>query len=933
MPTKSDNYHSYWKALFLLTAFVITIRAAYVLQNDDYPLFSLTLILFVFGCVLFVLGASHPISWTDLPAKEDIFKWQPWTIKVAVIFSAISFIVFWFGRDTVGQFAGFPLFLWLLSLFIFWIGVSGFRQPTLTMGKESARVEIIFLILVILGSFFIRTYQINVFPNGCQNDECSNGLDALNWLHGEPYTPFVSTNEGQATLYTYLLALTFKLFGVGVTQMRMVSAVIGTLTIVAFYFLARDWLDWRFALTATALFAVSRWHLTFSRIVYELILTPFVEILVFLFFLRALKNGRLQDWALSGLCLAFGMNTYTGFRIIPILIAVYLFFWTITHRDRIRRDAQGILYLVLGAWVGMVPLSVYILQNWKIFMGRTARISILNDIANAGGSLQPLWKNIVKTILSFHWEGDWAALNNLPGEPLLDIVVGILFLFGLAYALRYICQPLSFLYVSWVIAGLSLAILSTVNEAPTARRPIGLLPVIFLMSGTVLQLTFTALRKSFLPFLSTRFKNVHRLIAFGEGISLGLVILLVGVININTFFNIQAKNEWVWRAYDAIEAAVGKYMRDLPAEELVYLDSELSNHAAVVFMSQPHPYIPVEVERRLPVLDIPIPPQGAVYILTDYELEPILKQIYPEGVWEIHNDPFGGTMFYTFWVSAETLKQINSITGEYSPGDEILDKPLVTRQDTAFRFRWDSIDKPPLSAPFSARWSGSIYFPDGYGEYGFTIHTDGAAELWIDGESVFKTSADGLHVPSISKTFVGGFHTFILTYHSGPNPRELTLLWSGPISDFASIPPAAFFNSPLTRNGLTGYYYSNENMTGTPDLIQHDLFVFSNKLFPDPFSIVWKGKIEIPETGEYVFGTFADDGSYVYIDHSLVVDNGDSRGGMDKQANITLDRGFHDLEIQYWQFEGSRKMEFWWMPPRKAKENVPLEYLFPDTSP
>jgi hypothetical protein len=923
-----NNRHSNWKVGFLFIAFVITLRSAYLLHNDDYPLFSLTLVIFVLGCILFVLGTPRPISWPNLPAKEEIFKWQNQMVGLSVIFSIISFIIFWRGNNSPKQFTGLPMFLWVISLLIFLGG--GIFAKASTEEKKSTRVEILFLILVVFGSFLLRTYHINVFPNGCQTDECHNGLDALKWLQGQPYTPYAETNEGQATLFTYLLALSFKLFGVGVTQMRMVSAVIGTVTIVAFYFLARDWLEWRFALTATILFAVARWHLTFSRIVYELILTPLAEILVFLFFLRALKNGRRKDWALSGLCLAFGMNTYTGFRIVPILIAIYLIYWIITHHDRIQRDAQGILYLGLGAWIGMVPLSVYILQNWNIFMGRTTHISILTDITNAGGSWQPLWENIYRAILSFHWKGDLAALNNLPGAPLLDIVVGILFLFGLAYALRYISQPLSFLYISWVIAGLSLSILSAVNESPTARRPIGLLPVIFLMSGTVLQLTWDTLRSTFYPFLSSRFKNAYSLIIFGEVLFLGLVTLSVGVININTYFNIQSKNNSVWHAYSAIEAAIGEYLRDLPAEDQVYLDSGVSYHSAVIFISQSRPYTILNLAEHLPILDVPNPPKDIVYILTilNDQLEPMMKQIYPQGIWEVHQDPFGGTLFYTFKVSAKTLEQANNIKGEYYFGNEISDNPVVTRQDTAINFQRDLSDKLPLPAPFSAKWSGSIYFPDGYREYGFAINTDGAAELLIDGKSVLKTSANGLQVTSVSSPFIGGFHTFVLNYHSGINPKELTLLWKSSDSDFVSIPRSVFFNAALARNGLTGYYYPNENMTGPPSLIQHDLVVLPNDVLPVPFSIVWKGKIEIPKSGEYIFGAYADDGSYVYIDHRLVVDNGGSHGGMDVQGTVTLDQGFHDLEIRYWELGGSRKMKFWWRPPGKIKENVPLAYLF-----
>jgi hypothetical protein len=169
-----------------------------------------------------------------------------------------------------------------------------------------------------------------------------------------------------------------------------------------------------------------------------------------------------------------------------------------------------------------------------------------------------------------------------------------------------------------------------------------------------------------------------------------------------------------------------------------------------------------------------------------------------------------------------------------------------------------------------------------------------------------------------------------LTYHSGSSPAGVTLLWHDSNQNLVPIPRAAFFDGALGRNGLVGYYYSNGDMSGAPGLIQHDLFILPNSPLPEPFSTIWKGKIEIPQSGDYIFGTIADDGSYAYIDGSLIVDNGGSHGAEDKQGSIKLAQGFHDLEIRYWQLGGSRELQFWWQPPGQVKENVPLEYLFPE---
>ena len=365
----------------------------------------------------------------------------------------------------------------------------GPRSPT-TVHRSlfTAHWDLLLLALILAVSAFVRFNQIDVFPNGCQSDECNNGLDALKWLGGAGYLPFAETNEGQATLFTYLIALSFQLFGVGVTQMRVVSALVGVLTVGAFYFLARDHYGRRAALAATALLATARWHVTFSRIVYELIMQPLVMVLLAFFLLRALRTGKRWQWALAGVMLALGMNTYTAFRVVPFIVAAFLVFWVVREwivgrsstlapaRVQVyggvppaaqrpaedgsdircassavvspsRHDLQGIAILAGAAFTAILPLGVYIVQNWAVFTGRMRHISILNEVERLG-SMQPIVDNFKKTLYMFNWQGDAAALNNLPGAPMLDTLVGVLFVLGLAYALWHTlrAQPLPVLY-------------------------------------------------------------------------------------------------------------------------------------------------------------------------------------------------------------------------------------------------------------------------------------------------------------------------------------------------------------------------------------------------------------------------------------------------------------------------------------------------------
>lgn len=923
----------------ILLAFAIALWGISFLQNPQGDPRLDTLLLFIAAGVIFVLAARAPLPWPTLPER------RPWPrvgfglTLLAVALAAVAAALFWRSPDSPTQFSGLPLWLWLASLPLFVIGTwlegrpsgeAATSDPAAGDRPNSRWLEWTLLLLIVLFGLFLRVYHIDTFPNGCQSDECNNGIDALDWLRGAPYQPYAETNEGQATLFTYLLALTFKLFGVGVTQMRLLAALIATLTLVAFYFLARDWLGWRIALASTALFAVSRWHLTFSRIVYELILAPLAEIVLVFFLLRALRDGRRRDWALAGLALAFGLNTYTAFRVVPVMIALFLGYWLLTHRARWRRDLEGLALLVGGAFVGIVPLGVYITQHWSVFLSRTQHISIFADIANAGGSLQPLRDNLDKVLWMFHWRGDLAALNNLPGAPLLDLAVGALVVLGLAYALRYFYKPLPMLYLLWIVTVGSVAVLSVVAEAPTARRPIGLLPVIFLLAGTVLERTWDVyLRAWRLPTVGPSQQALLRRAERVFAVALVVLVVFVGVRNVDAYFRVQAQSPAVWRAFSATEAAIGQYLRTLPANAAVYMGPGFERHSAITLLSDDRPYTVLNLARDVPLRDAP-GGADAVYILDvgDQALLPLLRQIYADGVTESHNDPYGAPLFFSVRVPAAALDAARGLFARYYTGDRAEGSPLVARQDAAIDFDWTTT--PPIAAPFTGIWRGAFLAADGYGEYSMELTADGAAELLLDGEPLATLTADApVRTTVVTATLAGGFHPVELRYHSGDAPGRLRWTWRGPQTPARVAGPDVLYGLEVANQGLIGYYYGNPEMTGTPSRIQRDLFITANDALPEPFSIVWRGKLAAPVSGQYIFGLRADDGALLSIDGNLVVDNGGSHGSEYREGAVFLDQGFHDIELKYWQVGGSRDLQLSWQAPGSAREVITPQYLFP----
>jgi len=69
----------------------------------------------------------------------------------------------------------------------------------------------------------------------------------------------------------------------------------------------------------------------------------------------------------------------------------------------------------------------------------------------------------------------------------------------------------------------------------------------------------------------------------------------------------------------------------------------------------------------------------------------------------------------------------------------------------------------------------------------------------------------------------------------------------------------------------------------------------------DHYAIQFSGYVNIKEDGLYRFATRSDDGSKLYIDNELVVDNDGSHSEITKDGIILLKKGYHPFKIEYFE--------------------------------
>lgn len=69
----------------------------------------------------------------------------------------------------------------------------------------------------------------------------------------------------------------------------------------------------------------------------------------------------------------------------------------------------------------------------------------------------------------------------------------------------------------------------------------------------------------------------------------------------------------------------------------------------------------------------------------------------------------------------------------------------------------------------------------------------------------------------------------------------------------------------------------------------------------DHFAYEFRSWIKIPERGVYRFYTFSDDGSRLFVDDQVVVDNDGSHNSRRQDGKVALEAGYHELSILYFE--------------------------------
>jgi len=547
--------------------------------------------------------------------------------------------------------AAVPLYSAAVLLFI--LATRGRFEARLGETKPRAVWEFLALLGIMGLAFVLQGYHVADIPPGFHGDEGESGMQALQLLHGEVGS-LISVGWYHLPMLSFAWhATSMRVFGETVFGLRMSSVIVGTLTLIPFYFLVRLLFNRTTALLAIFFLAVSHPFIALSRLGINYTQTTLFEVTTFYFLFRSLCSKKWWDFAACGLFMGVGLYLYYASRLVPFIVLGFLLCLWVSDRGFLRQHWRGLAILWLTALLVFAPMGVYFLQHPWHLMSRTSFVFVLGNQGWADtpypreSAVLTLLGQAARVLPLFNYGGDTSGQYGYLG-PMLDFVTSILFVLGLVYSFARALRPRHFFLLIWfwatIIAGGILTL-----PAPFVPRLAGMLPVVAVFAAVACSATLDVLKEAWADKKATR-ATLGALVALTLGV--------VSWLNYDTYFNDYLPTVQGWAMREPA-TAIARYVESLGDDYEVYLLGEprlYIRHGTIRFVARditgtdvldPSLYIPLRSGGQ----------KNAVYILLPSHLQHLdsLQQYYPSGVIRNFTRESGELWFTTFEVSAEDI--------------------------------------------------------------------------------------------------------------------------------------------------------------------------------------------------------------------------------------------------------------------------------------
>ncbi len=264
--------------------------------------------------------------------------------------------------------------------------------------------------------------------------------------------------------------------------------------------------------------------------------------------------------------------------------------------------------------------------------------------------------------------------------------------------------------------------------------------------------------------------------------------------------------------------------------------------------------------------------------------------------------------------------------------------PVATGELSTF-----SLDKAQVDDNYAFRFKATLQLTE-EGSYTFFTNSDDGSQLFINGALVVNNN--GVHAAVEKQGTIDlaiGTHEVTVTFFERAGFSSLSVLMQGPFiakqslqafllplddpdDSVAPVNPV----EPVEPESVIAYNYYEGNWSVLPDFSallpvasgEVTEFTIEPRQQEQYYGFRFETTLYAAEGDEYNFYTVSEDGSALYVNGQLVVDNDGLHGSLEKQGSISLPQGEHEIVVEYFNRTGGASLKVYYETSSSAKQTL-----------
>ncbi len=238
--------------------------------------------------------------------------------------------------------------------------------------------------------------------------------------------------------------------------------------------------------------------------------------------------------------------------------------------------------------------------------------------------------------------------------------------------------------------------------------------------------------------------------------------------------------------------------------------------------------------------------------------------------------------------------------GEFWNNRDLNGPIVMTRWENTIDFNWfgGSPDPRINDDNFSARWTRTVNFPAG--TYRFFATMDDGMRIWVDNQLVIDSWTPSQEHTMTFDRFMNGNHAIRIDYFEAGGYAVARFNWQQ-----IDAGGGQFF--PNWR----AEYFNNTTLAGSPALVRDEATISNNWGLGSPgpgvnsdfWSARWSRQLTA-RAGQYRIILTSDDGSRLFINNQLIIDNWRSQASTSMSTDFFTQGGTLDVRIEYFDATG-----------------------------